>query len=249
MSSAVKVTSEIAYDLLQDHLDTVLAVLHQPLSREEVVDRLGSENELQRMLRHGLFQADGGSVRAVAGVVHQLRQEGMLTFLNRYVLPALTASLTPQAAGSELACRYLSLPADTLPTLRDGAVQSLWQELGVVSEQPTSGPVRRLTVLVVGTSDVERQDLPDAEAALLHTKRACAQRARPGERALAVLSQLDFLADGARLVAATEAVQRFLERFDSNASSSEAANYHLTVAWHWHQPDAEADFDEVEARQ
>jgi len=234
---ALEVTSEVAYDLLQDHMETILALLDQPLSRGEVLSRVGSPAVLDRMLRQGLVQPDGNSIRAVAGVYHQLRQEGMLSFLSRYVLPTLTANVdgegTPYAS---LAARYVALDGSRARGLRQGPVQHLFEELGAVSDQPATGPVARLTVLVVGTSRIVRAHLPEDEAALAHAKNASLQRSTPAERELAVLSQGDFLADEGRFTAARDLVTRFVAGLDADATTPSEATYHLTVASLWHSP-------------
>ena len=69
-----EVASEVAYDLMQDHLDTILALLDRPMSRDEVVCRLGSETVLQRMVAHGLVKMEEGHLRAASDMYRQLRQ-------------------------------------------------------------------------------------------------------------------------------------------------------------------------------
>jgi hypothetical protein len=233
MSAILEVKSEMAYDLMYTHLDTILALLDRPLPREEVVARVGSTKVLDRLLRHGLVANDGQGLRAVASVYHQLRQEGMMSFLEHFVLPSLTAESSGDGFAT-LATRYLSLDLGTTKGLRAGRVQRLFDTLTEVSEHEESAPATRLTVMVIGTSRVIKEALDDEEQALRQTKEAALQRATTAEKELAVLSQYVFLAGRARYEAATTAVENFLHSLEAErASSFNEATYHLTVATHW----------------
>jgi hypothetical protein len=227
-----QVTSEVAYDLMHDHLDTILALLEGPLPRHEVQERVGSAVTVDRMLRYGLLEACGADLRAVATVYQQLRQEGMMTFLEHYVLPSLTAADGHGMAGLET--RYLTLSPAAVRAVRDGRVQELFDALTRVSEQPAAGQLARMTVLVIGTSSVLRDELDADEQALQHLRAAAMQRATEAEKDAAVLSQFVFLADVERFRAALGAIDDFLRAFDDErASSNVEATYHLTVASHW----------------
>lgn len=228
-----EVTSEVAYDLMHDHLDTILALLEGPLPRQEVAQRLGSDKVLDRMVRYGLVEANGNELHAVSTVYHKLRQESMTSFLEHYVLPSMTAGINDDGFAN-VGTRYLNLGPDAARALRDGRVQDLFNRLIAVSDQPSEGVLSRLTVMVVGTTHVDPEVLDDDEQALRHLKQASIQRATKEERDLAVLSQYVFLADNRRFAASLEAVDDFLNSFDSeHASSPEEASYHLTVASHW----------------
>ena len=52
------VESELAYDLLQDHTELVLALLERPMPKGEVIEMLGNETPLKRLLKHGLVSAN-----------------------------------------------------------------------------------------------------------------------------------------------------------------------------------------------
>jgi hypothetical protein len=235
MRDALEVSSEMAYDLVQDHLDTLLALLDGPLPRAEVVSQLGTSVALDRLLAHGLIAAEGEQLRAVASVYHQLRQEGMMSFLSRYVLPGLRATLDPgERRSSTLAVRPLELAREEMVALRQGPVQQLFEELTAISEQAVQGSVARLSVLVVGTSHVAPEVMPAPESALTHLRQASIQRATPAERECALLSQVDFLADKRREAAARAALERFVASFAGRDASPASASYHLTVASHWH---------------
>ncbi len=234
-----EVTSEVAYDLMHDHLDTILALLEGPLPRDEVARRVGSDKVLDRMVRYGLITANNNQLHAVSTVYHKLRQESMMSFLEHYILPSMTAGVdggefSNGAGFSNVGTRYLKLSPTGARALRGGRVQDLFNRLIAVSDQPSDGVLYRLTVMVVGTTHVESEELEDGEQALRHLKGASIQRATESERDLAVLSQYVFLADNRRFAAALEAVDDFLKSFESErASSPEEASYHLTVASHW----------------
>jgi hypothetical protein len=228
-----QVTSEVAYDLMHDHLDTILALLEGPLPKSEVQHRVGSAATVERMLRYGLLEASGVELRAVATVYQQLRQEGMMTFLEHFVLP----SLTPGVDGNGMAgleTRYLSLPPPAIRGLRAGRVQHLFEALTRASELDAGGTLARMTVLVIGTSRVLADELDAGEQALQHLRAAAMQRATEADKDSAVLSQYVFLADVERFRAALRAVDDFVGSFDDErASSNVDATYHLTVASHW----------------
>jgi hypothetical protein len=226
------VKSEVAYDLMHDHLDTILALLESPLPRAEVIGRVGSEAVLERMLRTGLLTNEGEALRAVADVYHQLRQEGMMSFLEHYVLPSLTAGVDGNGFAS-IETRHLNLDVAGARNLRHDRVQALFNRLTAVSEQPASGALARMTVMVIGTSNVQPEPLDNGDQALHHLKEAATQRATDDEKDLAVLSQYVFLADNKRYVAALNTVNAFLAQFDNERAGSVEATYHLTVATHW----------------
>ncbi len=244
MSSQHEISSEIAYDLFQDHMDVVLSLLNQPLSKEEVIAQVGSELIVDRLLKHGLITIEGNTVNAVAGIYHQLRKEGMMSFLERYVLPSINANVV-EGEGSGigiLSNLFLELPADVLQGLRKGPVDELInKQLADISDRPTDGSVYRLTVLVVGTSLPTEEDLfkvGDDTVALENLRCSALQRANPAEKDQAVMIQFDCLADKGRYFAAAEAAESFINLFKpykavTAEGSSAVTNYRLTVATHW----------------
>lgn len=241
------VRSEVAADLVVDHLDVVLALLDKPMAKTELLSRLGSESTLARMERHGLVVRDNEQYRAVSDVYQQLRQEGMMSFLTRCVLPAITASIERDGSTpTSLVSRHLRLGEATIRGLRQGAVAQLWSDLATISEVPAEGPVSQLKILVVGTSEVLRDELPEDEAVLTHLQRASRQRATDAERDLALLSQINFLADASRYASAQAAIERFIASFAAQTSTDiTQADYFLTVASHWQIAHAHRSDDAV----
>ena len=243
MTSQHEISSEMAYDLLQDHMDTVLSLLNQPLSKEEVIAQVGSEATVDRLLRHGLITIEGNTVHAVAGLYHQLRQEGMMSFLERYVLPSINANVVEgeESGIGILTNLFLELPANVMQGLRKGPVETLINQLSEISDRPSDGSVHRLTVLVVGTSLPTEEDLfrvGDDTVALENLRCTALQRANPAEKDQAIMIQFDCLADKGRYFAATEAAESFLNElrpYEAITAPGSAAvtNYRLTVATHW----------------
>ncbi|OGQ91656.1 MAG: hypothetical protein A2289_19390 [Deltaproteobacteria bacterium RIFOXYA12_FULL_58_15] len=231
--NAHQVTSELAYDLARDHADLLLSLVERPQLRTDVVASIGSHRLIDRMVRVGLLVEEGEVLRASSRAYHRTRQEGMMSFLEHFVLPALTASVEDCGFAS-LHTRYLSLDESAARQLRDGRIQDLLSELTEVSDLPGDGPLAPMTVLVVGTSRVIDQSIPCDEQALRHLQNASIQRVTAAEQDLAALCQGDFLANNERYLAAQRVIVKFLERFASEVvESPENATYHLTVTSHW----------------
>ncbi|MCK5687891.1 hypothetical protein KAI87_01415 [Myxococcota bacterium] len=258
-SVAHRIESEIAYDLLQDHVELILALLDAPMSHDEVVEKLASQKVdpqkiLKRLIRHELISQEGNTISARASAYHQMRQENMITFLERYVLPALTATSANTGFGNtgfaRLENRYLHLPAKSIKTLRQHEVQKLLEALVEVSDAPATGLKTRQSVLVIGTSRVLPAALTPERRALDHLKQASLQRSISAEAPQAFLTQFDFLADNDRFLAATTHIEDFLLSLDAQVvDDPHHANYHLTLACHrlsslprdtgMHEPDSE----------
>jgi hypothetical protein len=226
-------TSEVAYDLLVDHVDTILALRERPLSHQETVARLGSEAVLARMLRQGLIAKEGEQYHAVATTYQHMRQEGMMSFLEHAVLPTMTATIAEGRGFGVLHNRYLMLDDATIRGLRQGAVQDLIHAVSAESEKPVCGMTARLTILVVGTTVVERSALDDGDRALVHLKNASMQRSDPAQQAQAVLTWLSTNADSQSFQGSMKHIDTFLAGFDAERAAPEDATYHFTIACHW----------------
>ena len=249
------VESELAYDLLQDHTELVLALLERPMPKGEVIEMLGSEIPLKRLLKHGLVSQEGHTIYAVAEAYTQLRQEGMVTFLERYILPSLSAGLSVESdvdAGgiANVWSVPLKLSEKDLDTVRPDNIDDFFNELLKASDLPAQGTLSRLSVLVIGTSKEIDADLSKEDAILKQLKCASIQRSIADEKHLAILSQFDCLADSTRFEAARDVVQQLVNKVDvSKASTHSEANYHLTVATHWRCTAASGLDNEVEVSQ
>lgn len=249
------VESELAYDLLQDHTELVLALLERPMPTGEVIEMLGSETPLKRLLKHGLVSQEGNTIYAVAEAYTQLRQEGMVTFLERYILPSLSAGLSVESdvdAGgiANVWSVPLKLSEKDLETVRADNIDDFFNELLQASDLPAQGMLSRLSVLVIGTSKEIDADLAKEDAILKQLKCASIQRSMADEKHLAILSQFDCLADSTRFEAARDVVQKLVDKVDvQKAATASEANYHLTVATHWRCTAASGMENEVEVSQ
>lgn len=225
---------EVFYDLLREHLETILALIDGPRARAEVSRRVGGDKALDRLVRHGLLTVEGEHVRAAHAVYEQARQEGMMSFLESYVLPSLTATLDGEQPAT-LDTRFLAVTPSRIPALRAAALHELLPTLAGIADEPLCGEASHLSVLVIGTSRVDADVHGDAgEEALTHLKHASLQRATPAERELAAVSQFHCMADEARRAKCLAAVQDFWRRLAGEVAPSPAeASYHLTIATHW----------------
>lgn len=238
MSPACHVVhSEVAYDLLHDHLDIMLSLLEQPISKKVLAERVGSHTIVERMLKYGLVREDAGSVHAVADVFHQLRQEGMLGFLEHTMLPSLSNPLEENPSAN-LESRWLNLTTDSIRKLRSTHVQDFLDILATISSRPAQGSLSRCTVMMFGTSRLFQNSGDPMDEAMGHLKNAALQRTTADEKDQAVLLEFVFLADLDRYERTIKAGQRFFSVFDEQQTNGfEGATYHLTVATHWSMGD------------
>ena len=225
------------------------------MSREDVVEKLGQEKTLERLLKHGLVTTENNTIHAVAEAYLQARQEGMVSFLERYILPALSAGLATQTGAdtdglAQVWSHALKMPANTLASIRGDFMNDFFDNLLQASDLPAKGPLSRLSVLIIGTSRPLSGPLNSEDAILEQLKLASLQRAVPEERDFAILSQFDCLADTDRFEAAREVITSLSKSVDGRtAPAAEEANYHLTVAIHWRCTAASGMGSEVETSQ
>jgi len=234
MGAAVaRFASETAYDALQDGLPLVVHVLSNPATVDELVDATALDREtvekrLRRLERAGILRIEGGRWQPVARIVASSRQEGMVTFLSRYMLPSFVELVREPNQGF-VAQLDLVLSPDEQRSLRAGLVQDLLNELSVVSDEP--GAVRRSgTLVVVGTSDVP----PPTEDGdrILETVRRCArQRTVEADADRAVLTFSDGRYPVERLHAAEALVRRAVESMSGREARGEKPNYTLVMGF------------------
>lgn len=227
--SALVVKSETAYDALQDGLPLVLRLLAGPATIDALAtgaDRAQVEATLGRLQRAGIVKSEAGRWSAAASMVQQTRQEGMVTFLSRYVVPQLVR-LAGAPDDGFVAQLELALPVDAQRALRGGPVQALLDALNDLSDEP--GAERALgTLVVLGTSDVPR--LADPAERLLETARRTArQRSSPSDRDRALLTQFDALFPVAALPRVRAAVSAAAARLGPVATASSATTYTLVL--------------------
>ena len=226
------VENEVAYDLLQDHLELILRLIDTPSPRDDVIRFVGSEKIVERLARYGLIRATALGMEAVSSTYQQMRQEGMVSFLERYVLPSLTLS-THATRTTSLLNHYLFITDRDRDGMLPGPVQSFFEALSNLADMPLSGESARLSVLVVGASEVQAHELEAGESALLHLRSASKLRAASETRAQAVVSQFDCMADLARFDAIATRMTKFMDEFAPRVAPPKQANYQLMVASHW----------------
>ena len=240
------VDSEIVYDLIQDHLDVLLSLLEGPKSREATIELLGSENTLNRFIRHGLLScSDDGEIQATTEGIRQSRQEGMMTFLERYILPALSSGLDAQANQdinviAKVWSRSFQLPLGLIERCREDYVQPLLEKLLEISNQPSTGEASRMSLMVIASTQGPLR-LENEEVDLLQlAKAASLQRSKAEERARAILTQLDAIMDPQRLEKSIETIESWLSRVDKEFApgQKEAVQepYCIALAVHWRRP-------------
>ncbi|MEL6546999.1 MAG: hypothetical protein AAFQ82_20400, partial [Myxococcota bacterium] len=200
--------------------------------RDDVVRIVGSEKTVERLERYGLIRATHQGMEAVSSTYQQMRQEGMVSFLERYVLPSLTLS-THATRTTNLLNHCLFLTDGDRDGMLPGPVQSFFEALSNLADLPLSGEYARLSVLVVGANEVQDHELDASESALLHLQTASKLRAASETRAHAVVSQFDCMADLARFDAISTRMAEFMDEFAHRVAPPKQANYQLMVASHW----------------
>ncbi len=232
MAAVAQVRTETAYDALQDGLSLVLRLLDGPRDLAALAgagDRARAQALLGRLVRAGLVREAGGRYEAVANLVHQTRQEGMVTFLSRYVLPLLTRLVREPGEGF-VAQLDLDLDPEAQAGLRGGIVQALVEELNALSDEPAEKKAP-CTAVVIGTSDVPPASGEASERLLETVRRAARQRATPASRDRAVLTQYDALfgADAARRAEA--AVRRAADRLAAARATGQRPGYTIVIGF------------------
>jgi DNA-binding transcriptional ArsR family regulator len=226
--------TEAAWDALQDGTELVLRLFNGPQTAAELSTATGEdpsvvERKLRRLAKAGLVRQAEDRWEVVARLVHQTRQEGMVTSLTRYLLPSLTRAAREPGLGY-WAQLDLNLSPDEQATLRAGPIQALGEELNELSLRPADDAVAG-TAVMVGTSDVPRVTEP-AERMLETVRRAARQRATPEAAGRAVLTQFDGLFGRKTLPEAEQAVRAAVERLrPRECRAGERATYTLLLGF------------------
>ena len=245
------VESEIAYDLIQDHLDVLLKVLEAPLSRESATELFGDEVTLARFVKHGLLKYDdNGQITGTTEGIRQSRREGMMTFLERYIVPALASGLGAQEhedinSITKVWERQLHLPVSVIERVRESDVQPLLEKLLEISNQPGSGETARMSCMVIAsTNGPEDHDSNDIDLMQL-AKSASLQRSQPQHQARAILTQLDAIMDPQRLEKSLETIESWLAQLDKKFERVEKEAlqepYCIALVVHWRRPQTVAE--------
>ncbi|WP_373046497.1 hypothetical protein [Vulgatibacter sp.] len=233
-SEVAEFRSETAYDALQDGLSLVVRVLSEPASVEELVlegdaDRATVEKRLRRLERAGILKVEDGRWQPVARMVVSSRQEGMVTFLSRYMLPSFVQLVREPNQGF-IAQLDLVLDAEAQRGLRGGLVQELLKELNALSDVP-GGPRRPGTLVVVGTSNVPAPAAAEDDRILETVRRCARQRTVASEAERAVLTFYSAMYAADRLGEAEALVRRALEKVASGQVEGRKPNYTLVIGF------------------
>ena len=226
--------TETAWDALQDGIELVLRLFTRPQTAAELSASTGEEpsaveRKLRRLAKAGLVREVEDRWEVVARLVHQTRQEGMVTSLTRYLLPSLTRAARESGVGY-WAQLDLDLTQEEQASLRAGPIQALGEELNELSLRPGEDTVAG-TAVMVGTSDVPRETEP-AERMMETVRRAARQRATPEAAGRAVLTQFDGLFGKETLPEAEQAVRAAVERLRPRESrAGERAKYTLLLGF------------------
>lgn len=234
MGGITQVRSESAYDAMQEGMPFVVRLVSEPATFEELhaiepeLPRAQVEKRLNRLVRNGLIREEGGRFEAVAQVVHQVRQEGIITSLSRYILPMFTDLVSDPGKGF-VQQLDLHLPIADQEALRQGVIQDLVNGLRDLSEDPA--PDRKPYIaVIVGTSDVPGQ-MDQGERLIETVRRSARQRATPSQANRAVLTQIDGYFGSAAGLQAESLFRQLGERLTADRPIGVRANYTLALAF------------------
>lgn len=223
--------SESAYDALRDGLPLVVRLLQGPLSRDELAGEGGlSDAELDRLLRRlersGIVELADDRYRATAGRVQSRRQEGMITALSQFFLPALTRFAEDPDHGLLLHLD-LTLGEEEQRGLRQGEVEGLLQELYELSERPATR-TQALRLIVFGAPGVVGAAEADPfERAMQLLRRTARDRATDERKERTVFTFADGRFGEPEL--AFEALRRFADRLRPKGQAAGLSSFELVV--------------------
>lgn len=227
--------SETAYDALQEGLSLVVRVLSEPAGIDELAaeetsaDRATVEKRLRRLERAGILKLEGGKWQSVARMVVSSRQEGMVTFLSRYMLPSFVQLVREPNQGFVVQLD-LVLDENEQKALRGGLVQDLLNDLNALSDEP--GEMRKPgTLVVVGTSDVPPAADVEDDRILEAVRRCARQRTQPAVAERAVLTFYGALYAANKLDRAEALVRRAAEKLAERVAQGRKPNYTLVIGF------------------
>lgn len=223
--------SESAYDALRDGLPLVVRLLQGPLSKEELAGEGGFsgaelDHLLHRLERSGIVELEGDRYRATAGRVQSRRQEGMITALSQFFLPALTRYAEDPDHGLLLHLE-LALDEEAQRGLRQGEVEALLQELYEISERPAA-ETKALRLIVFGApGGAGAAEADPFERAMQLLRRTARDRATEERKERTVFAFADGRFGEPKL--AFDALRRFADRLRPKGQVAGRVNYELVV--------------------
>lgn len=234
MGAITEIRTESAYDAMQEGMPFVVRLVSEPATFEELhaiepeLPRAQVEQRLKRLVRNGLIREEGNRFEAVAQVVRQVRQEGIITSLSRYILPTLTDIVSEPGKGF-VQQLDLHLPVPDQVALRQGVIHDLAMGLKDLSDEPAA-KTKPCIAVIVGTSDVPGPMDP-GERLLETVLRSARQRAIPSQADRAVLTQIDGYFGTAAILQAESLFRQLAERLASEQPTGVRANYTLALAF------------------
>lgn len=191
-------------------------------------NRSDVERRLKRLVRSGLVRQEGDRFEALAQIMQQTRQEGIITSLSRYILPMFT-NVVQQPDGTFVTQLDLHLSVEEQRSLRSGPIQETVVALDGLTTELTS-ETKVCVFAVVGTSDVPPPGDP-GDRILDTIRRAARQRSIPAESQQAVLTQQEAYFDVAVVRRAEALVRQLADNFDGRKADGAKANYTLALAF------------------
>lgn len=235
MGAITEVRSESAYDALQDSREIVVRLLSRPASLDELVAVDPTQNpvevdkRLKRLIRTGLVQQNGERFEALAQIMQQTRQEGIVSSLSRYILPLFT-NVVQQPEGTFVAQLDLHLSVEAQASLRQGPIQDVVVALDRLTTELQS-ETKPCVFAVVGTSDVPPPGDDPGDRLLETIRRAARQRSIPDVAQRAVLTQQEAYFDVGVIPRAEALVRELAKSLDGRRANGAKPNYTLAFAF------------------
>ena len=168
-----------------------------------------------------------------------------MTFLERYIVPALASGLGAEEhedinSITKVWQRRFELPSRVIEQVREADVQPLLESLLEISNLPGSGTTSRMSCMVIASTDAtENDDFNDIDIMQL-AKSASLQRSQLESRTRAILTQLDAIMDPQRLEKSLESIESWLTQLDKKFEQVEKTTtqepYCIALVVHWRRP-------------
>ncbi len=225
-----RVRDELAWELVRDEWELLLAVGSGPTSVDEAasaleVDKLSIGKRLQRLLNHGLIAQVAGETEAFQLVpAFYERREGMSSYLKDLVLRRIQAGVAQPIAGRAIT----RIPPELMSDLIARAERDLFPKIVELANQPESPRSERFSVFFAGASSFDGAASREAFArdaafrdkllAVLRSA-ATARSLDPGTRS-AYLWVAEMRTDPEVATEIGDLLERFTETFETHTASN-----------------------------
>lgn len=228
MAKVHEIGTETGYDALESAHATVIRLCARRRTLEEVAAAEGAtdlaavEKKLARLVRNGVLRKVDEFYESTAPVVYAKRQEGMVTFVSRFVLPNLMRLM--RDGSGHAALLDLHIPLDAQRGLRPGMVADLARDLNAISDEPATEDKQVYTMVAMGTSDVPPAG--EMEERLIEmVRRTSRQRLIPEVADRAFYTQFDTSLAPSAFDRAVARVQQAQQDLKAGFSGPERPNY------------------------